>query len=264
MVKRLALWIFGTAAVVVIVVLIKNRRLAAELRARKVAEAKSQELHEEKDHLMAMLAHDLNNPLQTITLACDKLEETSTDDTVDIVRQTVDRMSRLVKNVLNVNALEAGLSSMELKKVDLSNSVADVVASFQPRAKAKAIALSFAPGEGRILANSDALAQIADNLVGNAIKFTPSGGKVEVAVCKRSGQVEFCVSDTGPGIQDNEKPRLFGKFSRLSAQPTAGESSHGLGLAIVKRLVETMGGAIAVECPAGHGATFRLQFPEVG
>ena len=263
-VKRLVLWIFGTAALVVLVVLIKNRRLAAELRARKKAEAGLRELHDEKDHLMAMLAHDLNNPLQTIHLACDQLDDyvKPDDDTVEVVRQTADRMSRLVKNVLNINALEAGMSAMEMRKVDLAGAVSDVVASFEARARAKSIALSFTQEEGRILGNSDALAQITDNLVGNAIKFTPSGGRVAVAVGKKTGHVEFSVSDTGPGIREEEKPKLFGKFARLSAQPTAGESSHGLGLAIVKKLVETMGGAILVESPAGTGATFRLVFPE--
>jgi len=262
-VKRFGLWVFGTAAVVVLVVLIKNRRLAAELKARRKAEAELREAHVEKDHLMAMLAHDLNNPLQTITLACDGVED-SPDETVDVIRQTVDRMSRLVKNVLKVNSLEAQATPVDLRRVELCEAVADVVASLQPRAKAKAIALHFKAGEGHILGNSDALAQITDNLVGNAIKFTPNGGRVDVAVDKHGGQVEFRVSDTGPGIRDEERPKMFGKFTRLSAQPTGGESSHGLGLAIVKRLVEGMGGAISVESAVGAGATFRLVFPEVG
>ncbi len=267
-VKRFALWVFGTAALVLGVVVFKNRRLSSELNARRRAEKESHELHEEKDHLMAMLAHDLNNPLQTIILACDHLEKSpekspDDDDSLEVVRQTVDRMSRLVKNVLKVNSLEAGPPSFELKKVPIASSVADVVASFQPQAKAKSIALYFNPGDdGQIVGNADALAQITDNLVGNAIKFTPTGGRVDVQVARRSGRVEFSIHDTGPGIREEEKPKLFEKFTRLSAQPTGGESSHGLGLAIVKRLVEIMGGTIAVESIPGDGATFRLLFPE--
>jgi signal transduction histidine kinase len=266
-VKRFALWVFGTAAVVLGVVVLKNRRLAGELKARRRAERESHELHEEKDHLMAMFAHDLSNPLQTIILACDHLQKgpekgLDEEDSLEVVRQTVDRMSRLVRNVLKVNSLEAGPPSFELKKVEVAPSVADVVASFQPQAKAKSIALYFRPGDGEILGNADALAQITDNLVGNAIKFTPAGGRVDVAVERHSGSVEFSIHDTGPGIREDERPKLFEKFTRLSAQPTAGESSHGLGLAIVKRLVEIMGGTIAVESQPGTGATFRLLFPE--
>lgn len=262
-VRRVALWCFLTAALIIAVVVFKNRRLARELAARRKAEQDLRVLHEEKDHLMAMLAHDLNNPLQTITLACDAIQEKRDDESIEIVRQTVDRMSRLVKNVLNVNALESGKSTLHLRRVDLSDVASDIVLAFQSRARAKRIALHFIPGEGWLTADADAMAQITDNLLGNALKFTPPGGKVTVEVAREDHSVGLRVSDTGPGIKPEEMPQLFEKFTRLSAQPTGGESSHGLGLAITKRLTEALGGTIAVESKAGEGATFRLRFPAV-
>lgn len=261
-VQRLALWIFGTAALVVFVVVIKNRRLSRELAARRKAEAALRELHEEKNNLMGMLAHDLNNPLQTINLACDSLGDESNQEAVEIIRQTVERMSRLVKNVLNVNALESGRATLELRKIDLSEIVSEVVAVSKPRAATKGITLTFTPGEGKVFVDGDALAQIVDNLISNALKFTPANGNVEVTVGRTGDAMEVRVCDTGPGLMGEDLPLLFSKFTRLSAQPTAGETSHGLGLAIVKRLAESMGGTITAESVPGAGATFRLRFPE--
>jgi polar amino acid transport system substrate-binding protein len=261
-VKRLALWFFGTAALVVAVVVLKNRRLARELAARRAAEASLRDLHNEKNHLMAMIAHDLNNPLQILRLACDSLDASRNPETVDMLRQTVDRMSRLVKNLLNVGALEAGKSTLHLRKLDLSEVVSEVVDVSQGRARAKDIALSFSGEEGRVFADSDALAQVVDNLLGNALKFTPSGGRVALSVKRSPEGVKLRVTDSGPGIHAEEIPQLFGEFTRLSARPTAGESSHGLGLSIVKRLVAGMGGTIDVESRTGNGTTFVVCFPE--
>lgn len=261
-VKRVAGWFFLTAALVVSVVAIKNRRLARELEARRVAEIKLRELNEEKNHLMAMLAHDLKNPLQTIILACGGIEAEQDREAAEIIQQTADRMTRLVRNVLNANAWETGKAKMEIHRHDLAEVVEDVVTAARPKAEAKQIELSYAPGPGAVMVDSDALTQVVDNLVGNALKFTPSGGHVAVEVARDRGAVELKVSDSGPGIRAEERPKLFGKYSRLSAKPTGGESSHGLGLSIAKQLAETMGGTITVDAPGGRGATFRLRFPE--
>src|SRR5690606_1363888 len=105
-----------------------------------------------------------------------------------------------------------------------------------------------------------AAAQIADNLISNALKFTPPGGAIAVSLARHDGRIQFSVRDSGPGILAEEKPRLFLKFARLSARPTADETSHGLGLSIVKKFADAIGADIEVESEPGEGAEFRVSF----
>ena len=244
-------WVLAVLALVAIAYFIyRVRRMDA---ARREAEARVAELRGEREHLLAMLANDLNNPLQTIRLACDSLSTGAVDEkTLAMLRQTVERMARLVKNVLNTTALNSGQAKFDAQDIELSTQVAAIVAAMQPRAQVKQIALSFQPGPGRVRADADAFAQIVDELVGNALKFTPRGGRIEVAVQREGRHIELRVGDSGPGIGADELPRLFAKQTG---------STHGL--AIVRRLVEAMDGIVFAESPAGAGATIRVRLPEV-
>jgi signal transduction histidine kinase len=104
------------------------------------------------------------------------------------------------------------------------------------------------------------LTQIIDNILSNAIKFSPADKEIFIELMRRGDRIIIKVKDQGPGFTDRDKEKLFGKFAKLSARPTGGEHSTGLGLSIVKKLVEILGGSISVESEAGHGAEFILVF----
>lgn len=244
-------WVLVVLALVSVVFFIyRARRMDA---ARRDAEGQLAELRSEREHLMAMLANDLNNPLQTIRLACDSFASGVADQkTLGMVRQTVERMTRLVKNVLNTTGLNSGQAKFEMREMELSTEIAAIVAAMQPRAQVKQIAFSFKPGLGRVCADADALAQIMDEVVGNALKFTPRDGRIEVVVQREGRHIELRVCDSGPGVGADELSRLFTKHAG---------GTHGL--AIVKRLVEAMDGIVFAESTQGVGITVRVRLPEV-
>ena len=148
-----------------------------------------------------------------------------------------------------------------IHELDLGKATRSVTERLRKAAEAKQIALGF-HGENACIVRADdlALEQVLENLVSNAIKFTPRNGSVEVTVKAGDGFAEARVADTGPGVSESERPRLFRKFSRLSAQPTGGESSHGLGLMMVKYLTEAMNGTVRHEPRAGGGSLFIARF----
>jgi signal transduction histidine kinase len=142
--------------------------------------------------------------------------------------------------------------------------VAGIVARHAPRAAEKRQTLAFAPGEGlRLPFHGDParLAQAIDNLVDNAVKYTPVGGAVRVAVARRDPHLCISVSDAGPGLGAADVARMFQPFQRLSAEPTAGESSTGLGLHITREFVAQHGGTVEVDTAPGCGTTFTVLLP---
>jgi len=131
-------------------------------------------------------------------------------------------------------------------------------------AQRKQIALALEESVAGVLVNSDraALGQVLDNLVANALKFSPPGKTVRVTVgLAPDGRGECRVSDEGPGFTEEDKTQVFRRYRRLSARPTGGEPSTGLGLSIVKKLMRDVGGEVRLESTAGQGATFLLSFP---
>jgi len=150
-----------------------------------------------------------------------------------------------------------------LSSCDLSDTVRQAVDGYRQRAEAKQITMHFEDKANLPLVMADAvqLVQVIDNLVSNAVKYSPSGKNIYVRVHVVNDCVRAEVRDEGPGISAEDQKRLFGKFARLSARPTAGEHSTGLGLAIVRRLVESMKGTVWCESDFGKGATFIVEFP---
>jgi two-component system sensor histidine kinase EvgS len=263
LIRRLVLWFAATGGLVLTVILIWNRRLARELTARLAAEAKLRALNDEKDAMMGMLAHDLRNPLNTVSLSCSALQPSVEQaPAVAIIRRNVERMTQLIARVLSSNAIESGKFQARATAFSLSANVGEVVAGCRPAAAAKGITLDFLNHAGTALVRADTTAatQIADNLISNALKFTPPGGMVAVSLARHDGRIQLSVRDTGPGIRADEKDRLFVKFARLSARPTADEPTHGLGLSIVKKLSDAIGADIGVESKPGEGAEFRVSF----
>jgi signal transduction histidine kinase len=236
-------------------------------------------LSKEKDELMGIMAHDLKNPLSMIRSYVElSLEpEVGEESKVSFLRsaiQAADRMFHLISSILEVNRLERGGFDLSLQRLSLSPLVESVVDGFKTQAQQKNITLrcQIAPN---VTAFADPIAtfQIVENLISNAVKYSPQGKNVFVEI-KEQGtgntdvrSVPCClilVRDEGPGISAKDHQRLFGKFARLSARPTAKESSTGLGLSIVKKLVEAMNGRVWCESDPQSGvagATFIVELP---
>jgi signal transduction histidine kinase len=178
-------------------------------------------------------------------------------------------MHNLVNELLDAARIESGKLTLHKEPVDLVAYARDVADKNRQRANQKKqdIVFSHNSQSGQIiLADPVRVQEIIDNLISNAIKYSPVGGSIGITVNSYSDSkgfdfVRFEVSDKGPGLTQEDKKKIFGKFQRLSAQPTGGESSTGLGLSIVKQLVELHNGKIWVESEFGQGSTFIAEFP---
>ena len=220
-----------------------------------------------KDEFIALVSHELRTPLTSIRGYLELLrEDTKLSHEQLQFLETIDRSSQRLQNVVGdllfVAQVEAGKLSLEQGVVDLNTIVADAVEVVRPTADAKSItivaSLDAAP---EISGDRARLAQVLDNLVSNAVKFTPSGGTVTVKTLIRPGEIELIVSDTGMGIPADELPRLFERFFRAERATAAAIPGTGLGLAIVKTIVTGHGGRIRVESEDGAGTTFRIVLP---
>jgi two-component system sensor histidine kinase/response regulator len=226
------------------------------------------ELNNLKNKFVGMVAHDLRNPLVSIRGLSNMM---TADDTLGLedhvmyggmIETTSNKMLKLVNDILDISVIESG--ELKLEKAD--QSVRDLLVGrieiLSTVARKKAIEICFDAGtECRAVFDSARLEQVADNLISNAIKFSPSGSSVQVSLIDNDQQVGFSVKDEGPGLSESDKSKMFGHFQKLSAQPTGGESSTGLGLSIVKKIVQAHAGTIIVESTLGEGARFIVQLP---
>ncbi len=227
-------------------------------------------LAEDKDEILGILAHDLKNSLAGMKLSAALLQSRSSE--------MPPRCVPLVQNILN--ATERMLSFMKeflanqhaeqlrMKKeiIDLPEIVSMIAADHQVAATVKHITLvtNIASSPLLVEADHEGVTQAVENLISNAIKFTPEGGQVEITVERpHAGMVKCIIQDTGPGFTAEDRAQMFRRYGRLSAQPTGDEPSTGLGLSIVKRLLTAMGGAVnlAEATPEAPGAKFVVTLP---
>jgi signal transduction histidine kinase len=224
--------------------------------------------------VMAIAAHDLRSPLlglrDLITLARGELTEESAklSRVLDMATDSCTGMVRLVSRLLEAHAAEEAEGSLNLELQDLRLAVQAAGDQLGATANSKNQRIRFAlppePAMARI--DSTAFAQIAENLIGNALKFSPSGSDVECSLFTTGQTWRLEVRDQGPGIPPEERSRLFQKFHRGSARPTGGESSTGLGLFIVRALTEAMGGRVSHDTrdpDHSTGSIFRIELPVI-
>ena len=219
-----------------------------------------------RDDVLAVVAHDLRNPLNTVTLAIGlMLENTPPEKTqerrqVEIVSRAADRMNRMIQDLLDVKRMESGRLAIDLRPEEVDVIVNDMIEMLRPLAVGSSILLesSVADGLPRVLADSARIQQVLSNLVGNAVKFTPREGRITVCAEQVDGEVRFAVIDTGPGIPPEQVPHIFGQFWQASSSDRRG---IGLGLAIAKGIVEAHKGTIWVESHVGLGSTFYFTLP---
>ncbi len=249
---------------------IESRELVARTRAalesfrlRRMLEA------QRRDHI-AMLVHDLRHPLSSLALIAEVIdaEDLSPDERRDAttqIRGLCTDMARLVDGVLAASRLEAGLFTVEPRATTVGALVDPMIASFSPVAARRRVTFTFEGSREQVLlADVPKLRQALDNLVANALKFTPRGGGVRVRVARESGadgrpKVAFEVADTGPGITPAEEATIFDRYGQGSRGRAAGGA--GLGLAIARGIAEAHGGAIVVRKSDLGGAAFRLTVP---
>lgn len=256
----------------------RNRILDGRIReATRELERRREELERldrEKTQFMGIAAHDLKNPLNALLLMADDLMESEPGPAAvrrhaQRLRRSVEQMTTLVSNLLDVNIIESGRLELQFEVQDLRVVLADVHGRNLEAARAKGLDFELvAPWESWLVrVDSERLREVVENLVSNAIKFSPPGPPARKVWLRMGpgapGRVLVEVEDEGPGFSPEDLPRVFGRFTKLSARPTGGEGSTGLGLSIVKSLVERMGGTVSLESPPGKGACFRLGFPVV-
>jgi signal transduction histidine kinase len=220
-------------------------------------------LNNEKTEFLGMAAHDLRNPLSVIIgyseLLCLEREQRIVQMAKDIGKGGA-RMLALVNDLLDANAIEEGTYARKLERCDLSALTRLCMDGHLPAAERKRISLHWEQdGSHWVQADPKAALQILDNLLSNALKYSPFEREIHIRIQERPEWCEWAVQDHGPGISADEQQLLFRKHTRLSAKPTGGEPSVGLGLSIVKRLAETMQGEIGCQSTLGEGSTFILR-----
>ncbi len=225
-------------------------------------------LNKEKDMLVNVVAHDLRTPLSHIRVLIQLIDVTSLHLTKDQksyiteIDNSADRLSQMIGRILNIHALETNRVKLKNQVIDLVELVNYVVKCFRLTAEGKEIEVSMISEEGEHFVEVDKnyTIQVLENLVSNAIKFSDRGSKVFLHVNSNDGKTYVTVEDQGPGISEEDQKKLFGRFQKLSAQPTEGEMSIGLGLSIVKKYIEAMNGEIYCESQLGVGTKFIISF----
>ncbi len=237
------------------------------------ARERLREMNEEKNEFMGIAAHDLRNPLSAIQGYAEMVVEDAQamahrelQGNGERIRETAKRMAEMVQNLLDANRIERGELQLNLAPTDLGPALNSVVESQQPHATAKqqTIQLEVSTTPALALVDPGITVQVLENLVSNAVKYSPPGKNIFVRLQPSATAVRCQVQDEGPGLSAEDQKKLFGKFARLSAKPTGGEHSTGLGLSIVKKMVEAMNGKVWCESELGHGAKFIVEFPTAG
>jgi len=237
--------------------------------ALKTARDQLKQLAEDKDELLGILAHDLKNNLGGMNMSAGLLCRQS-------ARFNDERLTQLAENIQRTSA-----QSLAFVKEFLANAAADHGFVFKPSAanllevattvvqqyaevaeqKKINIATDFPAEAIVVLADVSALDQVLDNLMSNALKFSPPGKTVAVSIRPTANYTDCVIRDEGPGFNDEDKQRMFRRYGRLSARPTGGEPSTGLGLSIVRKLVQLMNGELTCESKPGQGAAFSFRLP---
>jgi signal transduction histidine kinase/CheY-like chemotaxis protein len=242
-----------------------NRRLAAQW-------ARLRQANTFKSEILGTVAHDLKNPLGVILGRTEILKEMiasagALDENVQAqlayVRNAANRLTEMVDDLVSDAMADALDITIRREPVDIAVLVEEVAEANRPLAARKEQTITVAaPRNNAASCDVDRIREAIDNLVSNAVKYSPIGGTIDLLVRPDGGGIVVEVRDQGAGLSPEDMSRLFGRFQRLSAKPTAGETSTGLGLSIVKRIVDLHGGQVTVDSAGpGKGATFKMTLP---
>jgi signal transduction histidine kinase len=221
------------------------------------------------DELLATVAHELRTPLTAIVgwtrvLRCKDLNDAEAAHALGALDRNASTLSHLIEDLLDVSRIAKGTLRLTTRPVSLNLVAQAALDTLRPQAEAKRITLSLGAGTAGAVVIGDAgrLEQAIVNLLENAVKFTPPGGRVEVAITSANGDMEVSVADSGSGISPDFLPHVFERFRQANDGTTQRRTGLGLGLAIVQQLVELHGGTVrAASAGLGLGATFTIRLP---
>lgn len=222
--------------------------------------AEAQAAKTAREEVLRIVAHDLRNPLGTLLMAADLVADPSMspDSRIKqaaVIKRTGSRMNRLIQDLLNVARMDTGRMTVDPQPVDPEQLIAAAIELMRPLALERKLTLEEAVAGGlpQVSADSERIGQVFSNLIGNAIKFTPAGGRITLGAEQSDGRVWFSVTDTGPGIPPEQVEKVFGEFWQARRTDSRG---IGLGLTIAKGIVEAHGGKIGVDSEVGVGTKF--------
>jgi signal transduction histidine kinase len=227
-----------------------------------------EELHREKDGLIGIVAHDLRSPLTRIKGLSTLVELSGSlnyeqKDMLGKISKVCEDGNGLIRDLLVINQYESA-DMLALSSIEINHFIYSMLANYTHVLQTKDLTINFdfQTREEQFMVTDDSyLARILDNLLTNAIKFSPKGKSIFIDITSIQNFIKITIKDEGPGFNVEDLPHLFKKFKKLSARPTAGENSTGLGLSIVKLLVEKLKGTVVVESAPGTGATFIITLP---
>lgn len=231
-------------------------------------------LNNEKNALLAIAAHDLKNPLQAILGSSELIARKVLNEKIDISSELIENIKfsskkaiNIIIDLLDVQAMEEGKLALKMELIDARDIVIESIDEFLPIANKKRVKLNYEEDDNicRIFTDKNKLSRVVDNLISNAIKFSSSGTEVKITcmnvnIGNKNEIIRIEVCDQGPGFTKEDLQSIYSKFSKLSARPTAEESSTGLGLSIVKKMTELLGGIVELETKVGVGSKFKLSF----
>lgn len=233
------------------------------------ADARQRELDTLRRELVAWATHDLQTPLTAIRVQIEALADGVVDDaetTQRYLRTTqrqVNDLSMLIDDLFQVAQLDAGGLVIQPATCSLSDLLSDTLESFSALARERGVTLSgsAASDVDPVMLDSLRIGRLLNNLIGNALRYTPSGGAVTVSAWREDSEIHITVTDTGEGISPDDLPHVFDRFYRGEKSRNRGTGGSGLGLAIARGIVRAHGGDISVESQLGAGTTFRLHLP---
>jgi signal transduction histidine kinase len=247
-------------------VAIENARLVGALQQ---AYDRLGQLDRLKSQFIAIASHELRTPLSLILLYAAILQEQlgdAAETQLDAVQRAAMRLKSIIDTMLNLRYLETGRMELAATHFDLRDEVSAACEDYGTLAGTGDLVLEadLPDDPVDIYADREKLRVVLDNLISNAVKFTPTGGRVQVRVCKQGDEVELSVADSGVGIPVEELERVFERFYQIESHLTRRHGGMGLGLAIVKELVELQGGRVWAESEPGRGSRFFVVLPVSG
>jgi two-component system sensor histidine kinase/response regulator len=237
--------------------------------ALKSAHDRLKQLAEDRDELLGILAHDLKNHLggmhmssQLLHHRVERLGDQRAARISENILRSGGQLLSFVKEFLANSAADHGVA-LKPTTVSFSDAAANALQRYAETARSKQLVLETSlPADGTtVVADPSSLDQVLDNLLSNALKFSPAGGRIVVSVQSGADEVQCRIQDEGPGFTPEDRAKMFRRYARLSARPTDGEPSTGLGLSIVKKLIQAMDGKLVCESVPGQGAAFTVALP---
>jgi len=220
-----------------------------------------------RDDTMSVVSHDLRNPVNAVKMLAGAVLQPSQRDTlpgevadqVRVIQSAAQQMDTLIQDLLDMSRAEAGRFAVDARPVAACDLLRDALRTLGPLAEDKGVVIETEWDEALpdVQVDPERIAQVVSNIVGNAIKFTPTGGNIRVSAAARPDVIEVAVADTGPGVAASHLPHVFDRYWQSSRR----NRGAGLGLPIAKAIIEAHGGRIWVESAEGKGATFFFTLP---